>query len=95
MHSIDSRCHTRAAVAAGELRVITAEIGVALSLSMTYKAVGFDRRMPEGDFDSLDLPSTGTLPIAVPGASRYGGAPNRQQPRHGIPTAGESRTDAQ
>jgi len=24
---------------------------------MTHKAVGFDRSMPEADFDSLDMPS--------------------------------------
>lgn len=94
IHSIDCRCQTRSAVAARKLGVITAELAVALSLSMSPKAVGFDRRMPEGDFDSLDLPSTGTLPVAVEGASRYGGARNRQQPRHGI-TTGEPPVDAQ
>jgi hypothetical protein len=40
-----------------------------------------DRRMPEIDFDVLELPATGTLPIGVPGAGREGGARNRQQPR--------------
>jgi uncharacterized ferredoxin-like protein len=81
IHSIDARCQTRIAVAARKLGVITSDIAVALSLSLTHKAIGFDRRMPEVDFDSLDLPSTGTLPIGVEGASRYGGAKNRQQPR--------------
>jgi uncharacterized ferredoxin-like protein len=81
IHSIDCRCQTRVAVAARKLDVITADHAVALSLSMTHKAVGFDRRFPEVDFDALDLPSTGTLPIATEGASRYGGARNRQQPR--------------
>ena len=28
--------------------------------------------MPEVDFDALDLPSTGTLPVGVPGAGREG-----------------------
>jgi hypothetical protein len=40
--------------------------------------------MPEVDFESLDLPGTGTLPVAVEGASRYGGARNRQQARQPI-----------
>jgi uncharacterized ferredoxin-like protein len=81
LHSIDCRCQTRAVVAARKLGVITAHVGVALSLSMTHKAIGFDRRMPEVDFDTLDLPATGTLPVGVEGASRHGGARNRQQPR--------------
>jgi uncharacterized ferredoxin-like protein len=81
LHSIDCRCQTRAVVAARKLGVITAHIGVARSLSMTHKAIGFDRRMPEVDFDTLDLPATGTLPVGVEGAARAGGARNRQQPR--------------
>jgi uncharacterized ferredoxin-like protein len=84
LHSIDCRCQTRVAVAARKLGVIAADHAVALSLSMTHKSVGFDRRMPEVDFDSVDLPATGTLPIAVEGSSRYGGARNRQQTRRGI-----------
>ena len=48
---------------------------------MTPKAIGFDRRMPEIDYETLDPPGTGTLPIAVPGASRHDGARNKQQPR--------------
>ncbi|MHB8671204.1 MAG: DUF2148 domain-containing protein [Acidimicrobiales bacterium] len=84
IHSIDCRCQTRAAVAARKLGVIRAGHAVALSLSMTHKAVGFDRRMPDADFDALDLPGTGTLPIGVEGAARYGGARNRQQRRHPI-----------
>jgi uncharacterized ferredoxin-like protein len=84
MHSIDCRCQTRVAVAARKLGVITADHAVALSLSMTHKAIGFDRRMPEVDFDALDLPATDTLPVAVEGASRYGGARNRQQARQPI-----------
>jgi len=81
IHSIDARCQTRIAVAARKLGLIKADIAVALSLSLTHKAVGFDRRMPEIDFDALDLPGTGTLPTGVPGAARDGGARNRQQPR--------------
>ena len=81
IHSIDARCQTRIAVAARKLDVIQADIAVALSLSLTHKAVAFDRRMPEIDLDSLDLPATGTLPLGVEGAARDGGARNRQQPR--------------
>lgn len=80
IHSIDCRCQTRAAVAARKLGLIQTEHAVALSLSMTHKAVGFDRPMPEADFDNLDLPPTG-----VPGATRRDDARNRQAPRHPIP----------
>jgi hypothetical protein len=81
LHSIDCRCQTRVAVAARKLGVSTAHVAVALSLSVTHKAIGFDRRMPAVDFDSLDLPSTGTLPIGIEAAARAGGTRNRQQPR--------------
>jgi uncharacterized ferredoxin-like protein len=81
IHSIDCRCQTRAAVAARKLGIIRAPHAVALSLSMTHKAIGFDRRMPDADFDALDYPSTGTLPIAAESGERYGGARRRQQPR--------------
>jgi len=81
IHSIDCRCQTRIAVAARKLGVIEADVAVALSLSLTHKAIAFDRRMPEVDFDSLDLPTTGTLPLGVEGAARNGGARNRQQAR--------------
>src|SRR5206468_9932662 len=84
IHSIDCRCQTRIAVAARKLGIIQADIAVALSLSLTHKAVGFDRRFPDVDFDALDLPPTNTLPVGVPGASRYDGARNRQQPRRQI-----------
>ena len=84
IHSIDCRCQTRVAVAARKLGHINADVAVALSLSMTHKAIGFDRRMPEVDFDALELPGTGTLPVGVEGATRAGGARNRQQPRHPI-----------
>ncbi len=51
---------------------------------MTHKAVGFDRAMPEADFDNLDLPATGTQPVGIPGATRHEGARNRQTPRQAI-----------
>jgi len=60
-----------------------------MSLSMTHKAVGFDRAMPDPDFDAVDVPGTGTLPVGVPGASRQGGIRNRQEPRHPAPRAGQ------
>src|SRR5436190_8532358 len=87
IHSIDCRCQTRIAVAARKLGIIDADIAVALSLSLTHKAIGFDRRMPDVDFDALDLPATNTLPVGIPGASRYDGARNRQQPRRQITDA--------
>jgi uncharacterized ferredoxin-like protein len=93
IHSIDCRCQTRVAVAARKLGVIRADVAVALSLSMTHKAVGFDRRMPDADFDTLDLAGTGTLPVGVEGQSRQSGARNRQQPRQPIrPPPSERRT---
>src|SRR5215471_5741958 len=41
LHSIDCRCQTRVATAARKLGLIQADHAVALSLSMTHKAVGF------------------------------------------------------
>jgi uncharacterized ferredoxin-like protein len=85
IHSIDCRCQTRVAVAARKTGVIDADVAVALSLSMTQKAVGFDRGMPEpGDYDAMDYPPTNTLPVGMPDGSRHGGARNRQQPRYAI-----------
>ena len=60
---------------------LRADVAVGLSLSLTHKAVGFDRGFPDVDFDALDLQPTNTLPVGVPGAGRYDGARNRQQPR--------------
>jgi uncharacterized ferredoxin-like protein len=84
MHAIDCRCQTRAAVAARKLGVIEAELAVALSLSMSHKAIGFDRRMPDVDFDDLELPSTGTLPLGVEAGTRLDAVRNRQRPRRPI-----------
>jgi hypothetical protein len=81
IHSIDCRCQTRVAVAARKLGIIQAGHAVALSLSMTHKAIGFDRAMPDPDFGTLDLPATGTLPVGIPGAARHDGARNQQAPR--------------
>src|SRR3954452_19152025 len=81
IHSIDCRCQTRIAVAARKLGIIKADIAVGLSLSLTHKSVGFDRRIAEVDVDTLDYSSTGTLPVGVEGGERHGGIRNRQQPR--------------
>jgi uncharacterized ferredoxin-like protein len=79
--SVDCRCQTRVAVAARKLGVIKSDVAVALSLSLTHKNVGFDRRFPEVDFDSLELPATNTLPVAAETGTLQGGARHRQQPR--------------
>src|SRR5438445_12861127 len=71
IHSIDCRCQTRIAVAARKLGIIHADIAVALSLSLTHKAVGFDRRIAEVDVDTPDYPPTGTLPGGVPGGTAH------------------------
>jgi uncharacterized ferredoxin-like protein len=92
LHSVDCRCQTRAAVAARKLGVIRADHAVALSLSVTHKAVGFDRRMPDVDFEALDQPGTGTLPVAAATGARGEGARHRQQPRRAI-GAGERGAD--
>ena len=84
IHSVDCRCQTRAAVAARKLGIIEADHAVALSLSVTHKAIGFDRRMPDVDFDSLDYATTGTLPVAAERGERHEGARQRQQPRYPI-----------
>jgi len=82
LNGIDCRCQTRIVVAARKLGLITADFGVSLSLSMTAKSVGYDRQIPIVDFDALDLPGTGTLPVGEKGAARYDGARNKQRPRH-------------
>lgn len=85
IHAIDCRCQTRVAVAARKLGLIAAELAVALSLSVTHKAIGFDRRMPEVDFDSLELPGTGTLPVAATGAAPRVSGRTKQEPRQSTP----------
>jgi uncharacterized ferredoxin-like protein len=84
IHSIDCRCQTRIAVAARKLGIITADIAVGLSLSLTHKSVGFDRRIAEVDVDTLNYQPTGTLPVGVEGGDRHGGLRNRQQPRQAL-----------
>ena len=84
LHSIDARCQTRVAVAARKLGIIHADISIALSLSMTAKAVGFDRSINGVDYDSLVYQPTGTLPIAIDESASQDGTRNRQQPRYPI-----------
>lgn len=88
LHSIDCRCQTRIASAARKVGIISSDVAVGLSLSMTHKAIAFDRRMPEVDFDALEYAPTNTFPIGVEGAARNGGARNRQRPR--VPVRGGS-----
>jgi len=88
LHSIDCRCQTRVAVAARKLGYIDAEVSAGLTLSVTHKAIGFDRRMPDIDFDVLELPGTGILPVGMRGAVRADGARNKQQPRDKAPRRG-------
>jgi uncharacterized ferredoxin-like protein len=84
LHSIGCRCQTRVATAACKLGLIQADHAVALSLSMTHKAVGFDRPMPEANFDNLDLPlpapsrsaSPGPPATAAPETARHPGSPS-------------------
>jgi len=61
---VDARCQTRVAVAARKPGLIHADLAVALSLSLslTHKAITFDRRMPDIDYDALNYAATGTLP---------------------------------
>lgn len=64
---IDARCQTRVAVAARRLGVITSDIAVALSLSITHKNLGFDRSMPAVDWADPDVVAsapTGVRPVA-------------------------------
>jgi len=85
LHCVDARCQTRIAVAARKLGLIHADLAVALSLSLSHKAITFDRRMPDIDYDALNYAVTGTLPVGVPGAIRADGARNKQQPRQPTP----------
>lgn len=82
IHNIDCRTQTRIAVAARKLGIIKSDVAVALSLSLTHKNLGFDKTMPQIDFNAPDiknLASTGTLPVAAAGGERTGGR-HKQQP---------------
>ncbi len=67
--------------------LIHADLAVALSLSLSHKAITFDRRMPDIDYDALNYAATGTLPVGVPGAIRADGCPQQTTtpPAHPTP----------
>ena len=79
LNNVDCRCQTRVAVAARHLGLIVADVAVALSLSITHKAEGFDRAMPELDWDSSSRPEgpeadpPGLEPHAAPTGIKTGG----------------------
>lgn len=76
LNNVDCRCQTRVAAAARHTGLIQADLAVALSLSITPKAEGFDRQMPEIDFSlaAVDEPPSPRLqPRAAPSGARGGG----------------------
>jgi uncharacterized ferredoxin-like protein len=76
INNVDCRCQTRVAVAARHLNVIGADVAVALSLSLTHKAEGFDRPIPVVDFEAAQDAepfATGLEPRAAPTGARSGG----------------------
>lgn len=79
LNNVDCRCQTRVAVAARHIGLIGADVAVALSLSITHKSLGFDRPMPEIDWESTDRPEglesdpPGLEPRAAPTGARSGG----------------------
>jgi uncharacterized ferredoxin-like protein len=82
INNIDCRCQTRIAVAARKLGIVKADVAVALSLSLTHKNIGFDRAMPQVDFEAAELrglPLTNTLPVAARDGVRPGGR-HKQEP---------------
>ncbi len=79
------------AVAARTLGLIHADLTVALSL--THKAITFDRRMSGIDYDALTLASTGTLPSGCPEPSGQTVPATSNNPA-GPPHAGPARPPA-
>ncbi len=76
LNNVDCRCQTRVAVAARHTGLIQADVAVALSMSITHKAEGFDRLMPEIDFSQVpadEPPAPGLQPQAAEGGARAGG----------------------
>lgn len=51
LNNIDYRCQTRIAAAARHLGIITADLAVALSMSVSHKNIFFDRPMPDIKFE--------------------------------------------
>lgn len=50
LHNIDTRCQTRIAAAARHLKIIEADLAVALSMSVSHKNIFFDKKMPAVSF---------------------------------------------
>jgi uncharacterized ferredoxin-like protein len=50
LNNVDTRCQTRIAAAARHLKVIEADLAVALSMSVSHKNIFFDKKMPEVKF---------------------------------------------
>lgn len=52
LNNVDARCQTRIAAAARHLRIIEADLAVALSMSFSQKNIFFDKKIPEVNFDA-------------------------------------------
>ncbi len=50
LNNVDARCQTRIAAAARHLKLIEADLAVALSMSVSSKNIFFDKKMPEIDW---------------------------------------------
>jgi uncharacterized ferredoxin-like protein len=50
LNNIDTRCQTRIAAAARHLKIIKADVAVALSMSVSHKNIFFDKKMPDVKF---------------------------------------------
>jgi uncharacterized ferredoxin-like protein len=55
LNNIDTRCQTRIAAAARHLKIIQADLAVALSMSVSHKNIFFDKKMPEIKFPAQRL----------------------------------------
>lgn len=64
MHNVDCRCQTRIAAAARHLKIIEADLAVALALSVSSKNIFFDRKMPAVAPDGAAPPHQKSPPIA-------------------------------
>ena len=51
MNNVDARCQTRIAAAARHLKIIEADLAVALSMSVSHKNIFFDRKTTDITFD--------------------------------------------
>jgi uncharacterized ferredoxin-like protein len=52
LNNVDARCQTRIAAAARHLKIIKADVAVALSMSVSHKNIFFDKKMPEVKFSA-------------------------------------------